>query len=469
MRIKTQFLSNLIAAFLAQSITLLLNVTMSLVVPKFLGVTEYGYWQLFVFYSTYVGFFHFGLIDGIYLKLGGKNYGELDKNKLGSEFRIFIVLEILIAFLIVFVSSCLVDEMARIIVLDAIAAYMILYNATLFLGYIFQAVNETKIYSFSVIIDRLLVLVIVLFLLFGEIKSFIPFVTAFVISKTVALIYVSYKGREITLSKGITVNNTLKDMRENVAIGSNLMFANIASMLILGIGRIVIDQIWGIEYFGKISFSLSMTNFFLMFIQQVSMVLFPMLRKFEADKQVLVYTNMRTILGLILPAAFVFYVPIKMILILWLPEYSESLDYLALLLPICTFDGKMQMLYNTYLKVLREEKKLFQINTFSFIVSGCLAGISGFVLHNFLAVVLSMLFAVAFRSVLAEIYLSRKMNHSTDATFIGEILMVVIFVVVSWNFDEIISFPVTVAAYIVFLLINRSKIIQFVHIFRNRR
>lgn len=469
MSIRTQFAKNLIAAFMAQGVTLLLNVIMSLVVPKVLGVREYGYWQLFVFYSGYVGFFHFGLIDGIYLKLGGKKYQELDHKKLGQEYKFFIIVEIIIAAATIALANIMLDETARIIVFVATAAYMVLYNATLFLGYIFQAVNETKTYSFSVIIDRLFVLAVILLLLLRDIKSFVPFVAAFIISKIIALVYVSYKGRQIVFSKGTDIKSVLQDMGNNVAVGSNLMFANIASMLILGIGRIVIDQIWGIEYFGKISFSLSMTNFFLMFIQQVSMVLFPMLRKFEADKQVLVYTNMRTILGLILPAAFVFYVPIKLILILWLPEYSESLDYLALLLPICTFDGKMQMLYNTYLKVLREEKKLFQINTFSFIVSGCLAGISGFVLHNFLAVVLSMLFAVAFRSVLAETYLSRKMNHSTDATFIGEILMVVIFVVVSWNFDEIISLPVTVAAYIVFLLINRSKIIQFVHIFRNRR
>lgn len=40
---------------------------------------EYGYCQLHLFYSSYVGFLHFGWNDGIYLRYGGKNYIELDK------------------------------------------------------------------------------------------------------------------------------------------------------------------------------------------------------------------------------------------------------------------------------------------------------------------------------------------------------------------------------------------------------
>ena len=79
MNLKNKFWNNIIFAFLAQGISLFLSVLMSLIVPKFLTVRDFGYWQLFIFYFGYVGFFHFGLNDGVYLKYGGKSYDEMDK------------------------------------------------------------------------------------------------------------------------------------------------------------------------------------------------------------------------------------------------------------------------------------------------------------------------------------------------------------------------------------------------------
>ncbi|MDN6626680.1 MAG: hypothetical protein L0K82_05645, partial [Pisciglobus halotolerans] len=70
----------------ANFLVLGISVVLNLFVPKFLGVSEYGFWQLYVFYSSYVGFFHLGWIDGIYLKIGGFDYNRLDKENLGSQF-----------------------------------------------------------------------------------------------------------------------------------------------------------------------------------------------------------------------------------------------------------------------------------------------------------------------------------------------------------------------------------------------
>ena len=50
---------------------------------------------------------------------------------------------------------------------------------------------------------------------------------------------------------------------------------------------------------------------------------------------------------------------------MWLPQYAESLRYMVILLPICIFDGKMSLLCNTYLKVLRKERQLFYFNLIS--------------------------------------------------------------------------------------------------------
>ena len=72
----------------ANFITLAISVLLNLFVPKLLGVREYSYWQLYVFYSSYVGFLHLGWIDGIYLKIGGEEYENLDKYSLPKLHRL---------------------------------------------------------------------------------------------------------------------------------------------------------------------------------------------------------------------------------------------------------------------------------------------------------------------------------------------------------------------------------------------
>ena len=47
----------------ANLVSFLVGVAVVLLVPKLVGVEEYGYFQLFLFFIGYVGFFHFGWAD----------------------------------------------------------------------------------------------------------------------------------------------------------------------------------------------------------------------------------------------------------------------------------------------------------------------------------------------------------------------------------------------------------------------
>lgn len=455
---KTNFLKNIIAAFLAQGISLLSSVFMSFIIPRFLGVTEYSYWQLFIFYIGYVGFFHFGFNDGLYLRLGGKKYDELDYSTIGTQFKLFFVLEMIICMIIISIASITVINPERKLVWIATGIYLLLNNLTLCLGYLFQAVNRTKVFSMSSILDRIFVLVFILLLLWQKQNSFQPFVITYTISKLGALIYCILMSRKIIFSRLISVRQALGEMWLNFSTGIKLTIANIMSMLILGIGRVIIDNIWGIEAFGKISFSLSLTNFFLVFIQQVSMVLFPALRRTEENRQKKIYNALRIYLGLFLPAIFIAYFPLKLFVNWWLPQYNESLKYLALLLPLCTFDGKMQMLCNTYLKVLRQEKKLLQFNVYAFTVSLCSSAFFGYVLHSLTGIVVSMVLAIMFRSIISELFLAKKIDIKIFRLMVQEIALVLVFLVSTWFCNEIIAFLVTAISYGIYLLINKKNI-----------
>ena len=404
-----KFASNLTYAFLAQFLSLMLSVLMSLIVPKLLGVEQFAYWQLFIFYSGYVGFFHLGLPDGIYLRYGGTELDKMDKSLLGSQLRVMTTMHIIFSIIGITVLSFSPMEGDRKFVWIMTAVYMVVTNAFWFLGFIYQAANQTKNYSIATIISKISFTVCVFTLMVFRPENFQIYILLYVLAQGLSLIYCIVKGKAFVFSKQISMKKTLSEMIYNAKIGINLTFSNLASSFILGVGRVMIDATQGISSFGIVSLAISLTNFFLQFISQISMVLFPMLRQFDKEKMKKVFVLVRGGISYLLCAILALYVPVKFVLSIWLPQYKLSLEYLAILLPLCVFDGKMQLLYNTYLKVLRKEKMLLLINIISLGISAGLCSIGAYVLNNMMAVVICMVAAIAIRSLITNIYLSKIM------------------------------------------------------------
>ena len=177
-----------------------------------------------------------------------------------------------------------------------------------------------------------------------------------------------YHAKDIVKRQYVRVEQVLNDIKENIKCGIKLMVATYAGSLIVSSVRMIVDASWGVEVFGVFSFSLTLSNVFLTFISQASIVIFPALRRVPENGQKKVYIMMRNALSLILPLVMVGYLPIVMIVHQFLPQYIDSLAFLPMFLPICTFDGKMQMLCSSFFKALRKENTLLKINLFTLYV-----------------------------------------------------------------------------------------------------
>ncbi|WP_212741397.1 hypothetical protein, partial [Bifidobacterium moukalabense] len=150
-----KLLSDFSVAVVAQGLALLASVSVTLLLPKVMGVASFGYWQLFMFYATYVGFFHLGLNDGVYLINGGRNRSAINKSSILSQFFVAGILQTIFALVIVIAAlfGNLPGERSFVIIMTAL--FMLPNNLALYIGYVFQAMNETKLFSFSSIVDRL--------------------------------------------------------------------------------------------------------------------------------------------------------------------------------------------------------------------------------------------------------------------------------------------------------------------------
>lgn len=448
---------NMFTAFAAQGISFLASIAMSLLVPKVLGVTTYGYWQLFVFYASYSGFFMLGLNDGVYLIEGGNTRDKIDKRAINSQFRFGMAFQFIVATVIVLAAIITCPQPERAFVLTAFALYTVLYNLSGYLGYIFQAMNETKLFSYSVMIERLVFLCIILFLVFLHIPDFEPYVISYLFSKSCSLAYCVIHAHDFLRAGTLNLSETARLSFDSMRVGFALMISNVASMLILGVARALVDNAWGIETFGRVSFSLSMVNFFITFVSQASMVLFPALRQGTDAERKSFYRGIRDTMEIALPLVYLLYFPIAAILALWLPQYANSMHFFALLLPVCVFDTKMDLCCTTYFKVLREERILLKVNLTTLAGSALLSSVGVYAIGSLDAVLLGSVICVICRSMWSERHLNIRLNAPSSPVAIEEIMLTLAFLTLALQAPANAAICGYAILYAIFLTVNRKQ------------
>ena len=442
----------------SQLVTLVLNILMSTVFPKILSVNDFGYWQLFLFYSSFVGFFHFGLNDGVYLRYGGKHIESVNKELLKGQFLLLILMQLILSFLLVgyqvFFGR---EEVSKIVFFTVI--FMIFSNLSSFITVFFQASNKLRYFSNSTIITSVLFLIAILALFALKKFSLNYLIIFYLLSSFISFLYVIYVFKDFLKEKinNLNLKFYTKEYLANTYVGFFLMISTVSSMMILGIGRYLIGNKWGISIFGKVSLAFTIMTFMLFFIRQTSLVIFPLLKKTSAELQKKVLGLSLDFLNIILLGMLLVMPLVDLFITHWLPNYSESLKYFVYILPIALYEGKMQVILNTYMKVLRKEKVLMWINILSMVISAVLCLI-GFYFGSLDFIILSMTVATICRGIILENRLGRHFHEKNYKRILMPLTMIVIFLYAFHFFNVSYASIIYFCAYLIFVIVNFASI-----------
>lgn len=442
------------ANFLVLGISVILN----LVVPKYLGVVGYSYWQLYVFYSSYIGFFHLGLIDGIYLKIGGEKYDDLDKSNLGMQLKFLFLMEMIFGILLSSYAFLFVSDINRKFIWLSISMMLIISNIKSFVLFILQSTNRIMEYAKISRNDRYIYIISTMIYLLTGGRSPLVLIFLDVFSQLILTIYGLVRIKDIVVAKPNSLYNSILEAKDNILIGSNLMLGYIASILVIGVPRLMTERRWSIETFGKLSFALSISSMFMVFINSISVVLYPVLRRSDSEKLSNIYIQARTVFVPFTMGLLLLFLPMKMILEWWLPTYQESLFFMGILFPMIIYEGRTSLLINTYLKTIRQERIILVSNVLTLLVSSVLSFFSVYVLDSVTLMVIMIMFSLAFRSIISEIMLARVLKISIVKENVLEFIIVVLFILGNLTLNNIHSFFVYFVIFTVFILSYKSKI-----------
>ncbi len=422
-RITTKkFAANVIISISVQVISLLVSFVLNFIVPKFIDEYQYAYWQTYVLYVGYVGVLHFGLLDGIVLRYSQYDYEELDKERLRSQFKILLCFTCALTLITTAVSLLACKDVTQIVVI-LVAFGIVTKNLVTYSSYSFQITNRIPKYAILILVQRISYGVIVGILLLCRVNDFYWYCIADLMGDAIGFALSCAMNRGLYLGRSTGLREAVKEAGVNVGAGIILMFANWSSMLIIGSAKLIVQWNWDDLMFGHVSFAFSVSNVFITFITAASVVLFPSLKRLNEEQLPEVYMGTRAFLSPLLFFAILFYFPGCWILEKWLPNYSDSLVYLGVLLPLVVYSSKVSLLTNNYLKAYRKEKYMLAVNACSAAVGVAAFLICALVFRNMTALLACIVAAIALNSVCSEIMVLRVIGKKMFLPFIEEAVM----------------------------------------------
>ena len=460
-------IKNTIYVVAAQSISLLLGITRTLILPIMLGITNFGYWQVYMLYLSYVGIFALGYNDGIYLRYGKYEYDELPKNTFGPSIRLFVVFQLAIMFLAIAVISWEPDPSKQISILWA-SINIPIAGLTGVLIYVLQITNQLKKYSFYTILDKVIVLITIIAFLLLRLDNFLGLIIVDTFARIFVLGLMINSCREIIFGKGISYKYALKEISVNVSVGIRLMLANFAGMLMFGIGKFLVERTASVEQYGIYSFAISTMNLVLVLITAIGLVIYPTLNRLDKNNYPKYFDKLNNVLAITVFGLLTVIFPLRLFILRFMVDFISIYDYLSLIFAMIFVQSKMQILINPYYKLLRKETMMLRANLVGVVVVGILVTPLYILTQSVTMVAIGTLFAMLISLYFSEIYLKKELGIFGNKNIIAELFGLFIFIILGLISNFYMGLFVYLIIYLVFAIKQSNNIKDFARYFLRR-
>lgn len=364
-------LKNNILKILCGNIMIIVSgIVVSFLLPKILGVTDYGYYKIFNLYTTYVVFFDLGITNGVYLVFGGNKLEELPTRRMRLYFRVLFVIQC-VAFGIMQIITIVFLKNEYRFIFSMLGFYLLANNITNY----FEKVSVMS-GEFTALVKRdalkSIMSVVIVMILFLAIKINVPvkyfklYIILFVVMYF--LLALQYVGIYKNLVFGQTSKfiNEKSDMIYIIKIGMTLLFADMIASLIFTLDRQFVSLLCDIDTYSNYSFAYSMLKIVTLAITAISSVIYPTLKRMGVNEMKKSYGFSISIVGMIAFVCLLGYYPLCLIVEHFLPNYMTSLPIFRMLFPSITINSIISMIVLNHYKALQKQNLYFVISVIVF-------------------------------------------------------------------------------------------------------
>lgn len=467
---KSKFTKNVLMILFSNVLSVLSGILIGFVIPKILGVEDYGYYKTFTLYSSYIGLFHFGFIDGIYLIYAGKNFEDFDKAKFRTFTKFLLCMQLIVTSIITLIAMICIKSSLGIILLF-VAMNVFSTNITTYFEFISQITMRFKMVSIRGIIKSILMIlsISILFLLYkynGANLSYYIYSSIVILINYMLMFWYIFTYRNIVFGKSYSIKSEKNEIIKIFKVGIVLLISNLVGQFIFIIDQQFVNVYFSNEVYSSYAFAYSMINLITVATNAVSVVLYPTLKQFDEAKVKENYMMINCILLIFVSCCFSCYFILVPFVNKFLLEYVSSLETFRIILPGLIFSAGIQVIkYNCYKKF----DMIKQYLIISSIVLG-LAIISDFIVYyifkttnaiSFVSIIILFLWYL-----IIEIYFVKKYKCPFLKNLVFTIYTVLIFYFTSFYFNSLMGLflYITLICIGIILIYNKSlkSILSFI-------
>ena len=340
-----------------QGLLILFGFIQLLIIPKYLSVEGYGYWQLFMLYASYIGILHLGFINGVHVRWAGKELAQVSR-EIKTAFRFLLIEQLIVITPLVLLLYFLLHPPFQWIGL-VILIYAFVTNLAAFFMWTSMAVRKFKLLTAVNVSKGLAFLILIILLFTSGFLNYQYVILASLTAFLLALFALAFRFRQYLWGGNLAISSLWASGRENINIGIFVLLGKFVVVLFLTIDRLMVSSFFPIEQFAIYAFTLTVAMIAYTFVGAVSQVFFPYLSGIAPELRTRAYQLGKPAIILAWAAILTIYFPLTGLIEFYLPNYVASLPIMQILLCTVGFGSLIQILHVNYYLAYRTQRQYF--------------------------------------------------------------------------------------------------------------
>ena len=397
--------------------------------------------------------FHFGFIDGLYIKYGGKKYDNIDLSVLKWEHNFLIVFELIIS-IVVFILSIFFKSIT--LLLFSISILPIMVQA--FHKYINQATGRFNVYSKIMYLYTFsyLILNVILTLLLKN-TNYVYYCIVIYLSNIISVLY--FEMNFLKQIRGVKEKRDYSNILNCIKVGIFVLLGNLVVVGLFGIDKWFIKLFYSTEDFAYYSFAVSLLNLINVLVNAISITFYNYLFENNNVEKIFKLKRIITIIGC--GASTVFFV-FSFIVSNYIKKYIASLEIISITFAVFPYMIMINALFVNLYKVNKDEKHYFRVVFAMLLVSIFYNIIAMLVFHNIIYIAYATLLTLI-TWVVFSIYDLKNVKGDIK-TKVYLITLTTSFLIISHKLSWLIGGIVYFAIYVVLTMVLHRDIIKSIFI-----